>query len=304
MIKLYETLDRIGIHPTFVNISGCEFEKLYESVKEASLDAVEIDKKSVLEIGKVKKEDKDVLLGISGIETIEDFDSIKDFAPDYITLNGFDSKVLYEAFRARIKVIGHPKGIRDAEKFVESGIFLLEIDADKKAGVLIDNILELYPEAKIVLKCSREKIEKYSKISDEIIYNVIFDGNVEDMEDVLENLIYTSLGFELAHVGINEKDEESSKKTADRFSQIFGLKTKEEIPSYFSGKMLEVMKFKGRGTNGHIAVGTYSIERAREYLKRYGVEFDESSFAIEGNKIIRAYINEEIGGFAVHLMKK
>ena len=59
------------------------------------------------------------------------------------------------------------------------------------------------------------------------------------------------------------------------------------------------------GKNGHIAIGCNFPDRARAYLERLGVEFNESTAAYDekGNlKIV--YLKEEIGGFAFHLVKK
>ncbi|MEM5781245.1 MAG: keto-hydroxyglutarate-aldolase/keto-deoxy-phosphogluconate aldolase, partial [Lawsonibacter sp.] len=61
----------------------------------------------------------------------------------------------------------------------------------------------------------------------------------------------------------------------------------------------EMMKAPGRGKNGHVAIGVNSLPRARAYLERLGIAFDEST---AGPKAI--YFAEEIGGFAFHLLQK
>ena len=65
------------------------------------------------------------------------------------------------------------------------------------------------------------------------------------------------------------------------------------------------MKTPFRGKNGHIAIGCNFPDRAKSYLERMGVVFDEdtASYDEKGNlKFI--YLKEEIGGFAFHLVKK
>ena len=63
----------------------------------------------------------------------------------------------------------------------------------------------------------------------------------------------------------------------------------------------------GRGTHGHIAIHTNSIPiipRAIAYLARKGVSFDLSS-AKENNGVMNAvYLTDEVGGFALHLLRK
>ena len=64
------------------------------------------------------------------------------------------------------------------------------------------------------------------------------------------------------------------------------------------------MKGSGRGTQGHIAIHTNSTPRAMAYLARKGVSFDLSS-AKENNGVMNAvYLTDEVGGFALHLLRK
>ena len=69
--------------------------------------------------------------------------------------------------------------------------------------------------------------------------------------------------------------------------------------------MIEFNKGAGRGTHGHIALGTYNVDRAVYHLSLAGVEFDESTRKTDdkGNtKVI--YLKDEYCGFAIHLLKK
>ena len=67
---------------------------------------------------------------------------------------------------------------------------------------------------------------------------------------------------------------------------------------------VEAMKKPYLGKNGHIAIGTTDVEKAVEYLKSQGVEFDMDTAKYKNDKITAVYIKEEIGGFAVHLVQK
>ena len=76
--------------------------------------------------------------------------------------------------------------------------------------------------------------------------------------------------------------------------------------SIFAGTALEVMKTPYLGKNGHIAIRTNYIERAVNYLTTVlGVEFNEESAKRDAKGALKAiYLQEEIGGFAVHLVQK
>ena len=68
---------------------------------------------------------------------------------------------------------------------------------------------------------------------------------------------------------------------------------------------VEAMKKAGRGANGHLAVGTNSVVRAKNYLESVkGVKFAEDSAVVKNGKLIAIYMEDEIGGFAVHLVQK
>jgi len=63
------------------------------------------------------------------------------------------------------------------------------------------------------------------------------------------------------------------------------------------------MKFPFRGSSGHVGIKTYSIERALAYLGRFGFKGVEETAVSEKGKLKVIYLDKEIGGFAVHLMK-
>ena len=65
------------------------------------------------------------------------------------------------------------------------------------------------------------------------------------------------------------------------------------------------MKTPYLGACGHIAVQTNSADRAFYHLSRQGYQFnmDTASYDADGHlKVV--YLQDEIGGFAVHLVQK
>ena len=136
--------------------------------------------------------------------------------------------------------------------------------------------------------------------------NLINEGAWDEIERLTREAVKTMLGFELAHVGINAESEEEAVKAAERFAFLFGMPTKAGNSSVFAGTALEVMKSPYLGKNGHIAIRTNSIERAVNYLATVlHVAFREDSEKRDADGKLRAvYLEEEIGGFAVHLVQK
>ena len=113
------------------------------------------------------------------------------------------------------------------------------------------------------------------------------------------------LGFELRHIGINSKDQEEARKTAEALCAMFDLECNAAEKSYFVGRgFAEVMNFMGRGTCGHIGVTTNDVDRAVYHLSQKGISFDESSRITDDKGTNFIYIDGEFGGFPIHLTRK
>lgn len=111
--------------------------------------------------------------------------------------------------------------------------------------------------------------------------------------------------FTLAHVGINTENETKAKEVAALLCSIFDFDNKETKISVFAGSGVEVMKYKGFGTYGHIGFATEDVESAVKYLEEKGVKFNYKSVQYcEDKKIKLIYLEQEIGGFAIHILRK
>ena len=117
--------------------------------------------------------------------------------------------------------------------------------------------------------------------------------------------VQTMLGLKLAHIGVNEPDEQAAFRDAAAFNDLLVLDAGNNgSSSVFSGKLIEVMKAPGRGANGHIGFSTPCLDRAVRYFEAMGTKFDPSTAKRDANGNLKAiYFEKEIGGFAIHLLK-
>lgn len=130
-------------------------------------------------------------------------------------------------------------------------------------------------------------------------------GDFDGIRKLTQQAVETMLGFELLHVGINCTDEQEAAATAHTFESLFGMTAKEGTGSYFNSTTIEVMKFVGRGTHGHIAIGTNYMNRAVAYLQRRGVELDWDSAVYDEKKQLNLiYLKNSVSGFGIHLKQK
>ena len=135
--------------------------------------------------------------------------------------------------------------------------------------------------------------------------DLIAAGDFASVERLTAEAVGVVLGFELAHVGIDMDGEEAASGLAQRFSTLLGVATKTLPSAIFVGTAIEVMKSKGRGANGHIAIRTASLSRAVDWLSRQGFEVDPASeVKDEKGKPKLVFLKETFGGFAVHLTQK
>ena len=112
------------------------------------------------------------------------------------------------------------------------------------------------------------------------------------------------LGFELAHIGINTADKDASMEVCQSLNAAFGLPIKQGNSSNFVSNSIEVMNSQYLGHNGHIAIRTNSIPRALAELEAKGYKADQSTAKFKGEKMVAIYLEQEMGGFAIHLLQK
>lgn len=132
----------------------------------------------------------------------------------------------------------------------------------------------------------------------------ISEGNFEKITSLCREARERALGFEVAHVGINCEDAESSMEVCKKFEAAFGFSTKAGKSSNFATGSIEVMKTDYLGENGHIAVRTNKIDAAVSELAGKGFEIDMETAKYKGERMIAVYLKEQFGGFAVHLLQK
>lgn len=132
------------------------------------------------------------------------------------------------------------------------------------------------------------------------ISNHNFDAITKSASTAIDVL----LGFELAHVGINQKDNAESMSVVGKFNQAFNFPIREGNSSNFAGTGFEIMNAPYLGKHGHIAIRTNSIDRAIQYLSKRGFEVNSDTAKYKGDKLIAVYLEESFGGFAIHLLQK
>lgn len=129
-------------------------------------------------------------------------------------------------------------------------------------------------------------------------------GNFEKITELCKQARSAALGFELAHIGLNCENADAASAVCEKLNEAFDLPVKDGNSSMFASSGIEVMKSMFKGKNGHIAIRTNSVELAAAELAKKGFAYDESSAKYKNGRMTVAYLKDEFGGFAVHLLQK
>ena len=134
--------------------------------------------------------------------------------------------------------------------------------------------------------------------------NLISSGNFTEITRLTKEAISIMLGFEFAHLGINEEDEDKALNSANLLSHLFYFPIKEGTSSIFAGSGFEVIKNRFLGEHGHIAIVTNDIKRAITYLRMKGISVLPETAKEKDGKLKAIYLDQEVSGFAIHLLQK
>jgi 2-dehydro-3-deoxyphosphogluconate aldolase/(4S)-4-hydroxy-2-oxoglutarate aldolase len=134
-------------------------------------------------------------------------------------------------------------------------------------------------------------------------------GEWDKITALSQQAVNRVLGFSLAHIGIGTGSAEEAKFLAGALAGVWPQEIR-ELPgqlgpaAFFLGSAIEVLASPGRGSKGHIAIGTASVTRAMAHLKRRGIALDEATLQLTPTGKPRLiFLAGEYGGFGVHLVQ-
>jgi 2-dehydro-3-deoxyphosphogluconate aldolase/(4S)-4-hydroxy-2-oxoglutarate aldolase len=258
-----------------------------------------------------------ILLGAGTVLTTEQADRAINAGAKFIVSPGFNPKVVAYCVERGIPITPGCSNPSDIEQALEAGLEVVKFFPAEQAGGLdyIKAVSAPYPNLKFmptggINAGNIVKYITYEKIiacggSWMVNADFINAGDFEKISALSREAVLNLLGFSVAHIGINAGGEEAALKAAKLFGTLFGFAPKDGNSSVFAGDNIEIVKERGPGARGHIAVGTNSIQRAAAYLERNGIALDHASAKKDAKGNLTAvYCTEEILGFAVHLVQK
>ena len=311
----------IGIIPVIKVNDASKAVPLAKALIEGGLAAAEVTFRTDAAedaIRAIAKAYPDMLVGAGTVLTIEQAQRAMDAGAKFIVSPGFNPKVVKWCLDNGITPLPGCTTPSEIEGALELGLDVVKFFPAEQSGglekikamsapyggvkfmptggVSLDNVNNYLANNKI-LACGGSFMVKESYIDND---------QWDEIVKLTKQAVDTMLGLEIGHIGINSENEEEAKKTAEMLSMLLGKPLDKDTPkSVFVTSEFEVMKSKGPGKCGHIAVLTNNVERAIYHLGLRGVKFNEESatFNADGSRKF-IYLAEEFGGFGIHLMQK
>ena len=258
----------------------------------------------------------ELLLGAGTVLTIDQVKKAVAAGAEFIVAPGFNSEVVDYCMENNIPVVPGVNSPTQIEMALKRNLSVLKFFPAEASGglAMLNSMAAPYGNLKFMPTggVNTSNINEYLS-SDRVLAcggtwmvkpDMISAGKFDEIAAISKDAVMNMLGFELMHIGINEKNENKAKSAADDFGSLFSFPIKEGASSIFAGTGFEIMKSKFLGEHGHIAIGTNSIERAIAYFKRNGVKILPETAKEKNGKMIAIYLDKEISGFAIHLLQK
>ncbi|MCL1858731.1 MAG: bifunctional 4-hydroxy-2-oxoglutarate aldolase/2-dehydro-3-deoxy-phosphogluconate aldolase [Oscillospiraceae bacterium] len=317
---MLEKIKSLGIVPV-VKIDDAEKAvPLAKALCDGGLPCAEITfrtDKAEESIKRISKAMPDMLVGAGTVLTPTQVDKAKAAGAKFIVSPGLNPTVVEYCQSKNIPIFPGCTSPSDIEKALELGLTCVKFFPAEQAGGIAAIKAMSAPYGNISFLptggINAKNLNDYLSFDKVIACGgswmvdaaLIAAGNFTAIEELTRTAVHAMLGFELAHIGINGADEAEAGKTAKSFSDIFGFAYKPGNSSVFAGSYVEAMKSPFLGVHGHIAIRTNYIGRAVSFLKSNGIRFKEGSEKYnDKNKLAAVYLENEIGGFAVHLVQK
>ncbi|MDD3219879.1 MAG: bifunctional 4-hydroxy-2-oxoglutarate aldolase/2-dehydro-3-deoxy-phosphogluconate aldolase [Lachnospiraceae bacterium] len=319
MNAVLEKIQKIGIVPVVVLNDAKDAKPLAKALCDGGLPCAEVTFRTDAAEESIKimsTEFPEMLVGAGTVLTTEQVDRAVAAGAKFIVSPGLNPKVVKYCVDKDIPVTPGTSSPSQVEQAIELGLEVVKFFPAEAAGGLnmIKSMAGPYTKMKFMPTggINAKNVNDYLAF-DKILAcggswmvkgDLVAAGEFDKITDLTREAVMTMLGFELRHIGINADNAAEAEKIAAQFELLFGFNKKVGNSSVFAGTEIEVMNENGRGTKGHIAIGTNSVARAVAHLESRGFEFDETSYKYKGEKLTLAYFKDEVGGFAIHLVQK
>ncbi len=320
MNEVLEKIQKIGIVPVVVLNDAKDAEPLAKALCAGGLPCAEVTFRTAAAAESIKimsTKFPEMLVGAGTVLTTEQVDRAVEAGAKFIVSPGLNPKIVKYCQEKGVPITPGTANPSDIEAALELGLEVVKFFPAEAAGGLkmIKAMAAPYVNMKFMPTggINADNLKSYLDFPKIIACGgswmvnskLVAEGKFDEIEKLTREAVNKMLGFELTHVGINCSDEAEANSVAGKFDKIFGFAANDHKKCVFAGSEIEALKVPYHGAKGHIAIGTNYLNRAVNYLESQGVKFKEGSEVYnEKGDFTAVYLDEEIGGFAVHLVQK
>ncbi len=321
--SMHEQISKIGIVPVIKLGSPEQAVPLAKALIEGGIPAAEVTFRSDAAAAGIKAitdAGLDIAVGAGTVLTIEQVDAAVASGAKFIVSPGLDPEIVEYCVNKNIPVYPGCANASDVAIAVKYGLTVVKFFPAEQAGGI--NYIKALAGPYTTLKFMPTGGVNAGNLNNYLAYEKILAcggswmvpgdllaaGDYAGITALCKKAVAAMLDIQFAHVGINTPDADSAKATAEAFDALFNTGiAKDGNSSIFAGNgsEMEIMKKNYLGAKGHIGFKTNSIERAMFQMERKGIKFnmDTASYDAKGN-IKAIYLQDEIAGFAVHLVRR
>jgi len=317
--KILEKIGELGIVPVVKIEKAEDALPLGRALMDGDLPIAEITFRTSAAEESIKilhRELPKLLVGAGTVLTVEQAKKAVSAGAKFIVSPGFNPKVVDYCIENSIPVTPGINNPTQIEMALERGIEVVKFfPAEASGGLpLLASMSAPYSGIKFIPTGGINLNNLTSYLFNKKVHacggswmvkdNLISSGNFNEITRLTKEAVSIMLGFEFAHLGINEENEDKALNSASLLSHLFYFPIKEGTSSIFAGSGFEVTKNKYLGKHGHIAIVTNDIYRAITYLKMKGISILPETAKEKEGKLKAVYLDQEVSGFAIHLLQK
>ena len=264
----------------------------------------------------MRKACPDMIIGAGTVLNREQVDSAIDAGAEFIVSPGTNPDTIAYCQEKGIPILPGTANAADLEVAMQFGLEVVKFFPAEPLGGLkmIKALSAPYNKLKFMPTGGVKESNVNDYLNDPVILacggtwmidkDAIKAKDFDKIEQLTRGAVNAMLGIRIKHVGVNEENGNGA-ALAQQFADFFSGKVRETSKGWFGSELFEVMsEGKKKGTHGHIGVQTNNVARARRYYESLGYEFDESSADYDDKGELKfIYFKEEIGGFAIHLVR-
>ena len=322
--SIVKTLGEVGIIPVIKVSDVSKAADLAGALKAGGIPAAEVTFRAAgadKAIASMRAAHPDMVVGAGTVLTVEQAELAVKAGAQFLVSPGFNPKVVGWCRENGVTITPGCVTPTEIEQALEFGLDVVKFFPAEQCGGLdrIKSLAAPYGGIKFIPTggITPDNISAYLAFDRVIACGGSFmvkeefidKGEWDKITALSQQAVNRVLGFTLAHIGIGTGGAEEAKSLAGALGGVWPQEIR-ELPgpngpaAFFLGSALEILSSPGRGSKGHIAIGTASVERAMAHLKRRGVTFDDATLQnTAAGKPRLIFLAGEYGGFGVHLLQ-